>query len=389
MKFSVSKQVKMLSLSFLLIFLGFNGIQQYITPFFSEAGMIDVGFRSLILIYLFFLLFDPLSAVFVSRYGAKKSMIIASIFYSLFIISLLSKSPYLIYLTSMLLGIAASLLWTGQNSFLIRVSDKKYYGENSGFFSSLQSLGSALGALFLGFLIAKFLFKIPFLLFSFFPLIGLLLLFNLRDVRAEQKLDRFKLLRKSITSITALRLSSIYFSVHFIYGLVIGIIPIEIKNVLGLYYIGVLSSLFYILPILLSYFWGKLSDTKGRKKMIILSYILIIVGLLSLSVSGRAIFLILGIILLALTWTIIKPITYALVGDVSTEQNLEFLTALFWMVQGIGTVSALLLSQVFKSEPKVIYLVSIFVVAASLLILLPLLKLKIEKIKEKLSQEVS
>ena len=116
MKFSISKEVKLLSLSFLLIFLGFNGVQQYITTFFSDIGAIDLGFQSLILIYLFFILFYPLSALFVSKYGAKRCMIISSVFYSIFILSLLSKSTVLIYFSSSLLGIAASLLWTGQNS---------------------------------------------------------------------------------------------------------------------------------------------------------------------------------------------------------------------------------------------------------------------------------
>ncbi|MCK5176971.1 MAG: MFS transporter, partial [Candidatus Aenigmarchaeota archaeon] len=183
MKSYVSKEVKILSLSFFLIFLGFNGVQQYITVFFSDTGLIDLGFYSLILIYLCFTLSEPLSAVFVSKYGAKKCMIISSIFYSLFIISLLSKSVALIYLCSALLGIAASLLWTGQNSYLIRASDKKHYGENAGFFNSLQSLGSALGVFILGFLISVFLFDLSFLFFSIIPMLGFLLLFKLKDLK--------------------------------------------------------------------------------------------------------------------------------------------------------------------------------------------------------------
>jgi len=154
MRFGViNKEIKLLSLCFLLIFLGFNGVQQYITTFFSSNKAIDLGFHSLILIYLFFILFDPLSGLLVSKHGAKKCMIVSSIFYSVFIISLLSRSTLFIYFTSSLLGIAASLLWTGQNSYLIRASNKRYYGANSGFFNSFQSLGSAFGVFILGFLI--------------------------------------------------------------------------------------------------------------------------------------------------------------------------------------------------------------------------------------------
>ena len=81
MKFSINRDVKLLSVSFLLIFLGFNGVQQYVTTFFSDIGAVDLGFQSLILIYLFFILFDPLSALFVSKHGGKKCMIVSSIFF--------------------------------------------------------------------------------------------------------------------------------------------------------------------------------------------------------------------------------------------------------------------------------------------------------------------
>ena len=388
MKLPISKDIKLLSLSFLFIFLGFNGVQQYITTFFSDMGAIDLGFQSLILIYIFFILFDPLSAVFVSKYGAKRCMIISSIFYSIFIISLLSKSAIFIYFGSSLLGIASSLLWTGLNSYLIRASDKNYYGANSGFFNSFQSLGSALGIFILGFLISVFLFNTSFLIFSVFPIFGFLLLFGLKDLKAKQEINHFRLIKKSITSITALKLSSLWFTVYFVYGLVIGIIPLEIKNILGVSYIGILSSLFYILPIFLSYYFGKLSDIKGRKSMIIFSYILLIISLIFLCFSSQAIFLILGIALLALNRTIMRPITFALVGDVTTEDNLEFLTALFWMVQNIGVVCALLLSQIFKLEVITLYLISILIIIGSFIILLPLLRLDTEKIREKISQEV-
>lgn len=387
MTLSVSKQVKILSLAFLFIFLGFNGVQSYVTTYFSEGNLVEVGFRSLILIYLFFFLFDPIAAIFISKYGARKCMVLSSLFYSIFIVSLLSKSVPFIYISSSLLGVAASFLWTGQNSYLIRASEKRFYGTNAGFFSSFQSLGSALGVLFLGFLIAGFYFKLPFLIFSAFPIVGFLLLFKLKDIKVEEKLDRFKLVKRAITSKTAWQLSTIWFSFMFVYGLIIGIVPLEIKNTIGVSYIGLLSSLFYIMPILFAYIFGRISDIKGRKTMIIYGYLLCIIGLTFLYLSQGAVLLVLGVVLLALNYSIIRPATMALVGDVATQSNLEFLTALFWMVQNVGVVLALLVSGLFLT--KTIYLISIFAIGISLIIILPLLRLKTEKIKEKISQEVS
>ena len=387
MKLSVSREVKLLSLVFLFIFFGFSGVQQYVTTFFSEAGLIDVGFQSLILVYIFFTLFEPVSAIFVSKYGSKKSMIIASIFYSVFILSLATRSVSLIYLTSSLLGIAGSLLWTGQNCYLILASNKKSYGSNAGFFNSSISFGSAIGALILGFLILNFYFDMSFFLYSVFPLVGFLLLFKLRDLRGKQKTNHLRLVKKALTSITALRLSVVWFFFMFIYGLVIGIIPIEINNILGISYVGYLFSLFFILPILFSYFFGRFSDIKGRKNLVIFSYIISILGLGLLYFAEGPFLLVAGIILLALNHANMRPLSYAMLGDVSTKNNLEFLAALFWIVQNIGLVSALIISRMIPT--KTVYMIFIAVTTASLIILLPLFRLKLEEIKEKISQEMS
>lgn len=388
MKLTVSRDVKMLSLSFLLIFFSYSAVQQYVTTFFSSSGMADLGFQALIVVYIFFALFLPVSAIVVSKYGAKRCMMAAVLPYTLFTVLLLSRSAPLIYLGSCLLGMAGAFLWTSQNSYLIRASSRESYGTNSGFFLSLWSLGATLGILTLGVLISVFMFDFPFLLFSVFPLFGLLLLFGLKDMKPEKKSGHFRLLRKSFSSRTALKLSSLWFATNFISGLVIGILPIHIKDTMDISYIGILSSLFFILPIPVSYFFGRLSDIKGRWSMILVSYALSMAGLLFMSFYSSAAFLVFGILLLATSWAIVKPIISALVGDVSTESNLEFLTALFWMVQNISVVCALVISQVLRTEIAAIYLVSIGVMAASLLIVLPLLRQGTGKIRDNISQEI-
>ncbi len=385
MKINVPKDVKLLSISFLFIFLGFNGVQQYVTTYFYEAGFVDVGFRSLIIVYLFFALSNPFSAVFVSRYGPKKSMITGAIFYSVFIFSLAFESVVFVYFSSLMLGIAASLLWTGQNVYLIRASDERGYGKSAGFFNSLHSLGGGAGVLFMGFLIAGFSFKLPFLFFSVFPLIGFFLLFGLRDMRCEERKNRFELVKKSVTNITALKLSVIWFSFNFVYGLVIGIVPIEIKDTLGISYVAVLGTLFYAMPILFSYLFGSVSDIAGRKTMIIYSYVLCIAGLVLLYFSGK-VMLIAGIVLLAVNYSIVRPMTFALVGDVTTKKNVEFLTALFWMVQNIGVIFALIISTIV--DAKIVYLISVAVMIVSLAVLIPLFRQDMWEIRERLSLEV-
>ncbi len=381
----INKEIQLLSLSFLLIFFGYNATQQYLTTYFSTIGLQDLGFQSLILIFLSFLIAGPISAIVVSKYGTKKSMIFASLFYFFFIVSL-TGGVLLIYFSSVLVGFAASLLWTGQNSYLVKASDQKTYGENSGFFNSALTLGSASGILILGFFINAFSFKSSFLIYSLLPLIGLILLTQLKDLPTEQKTNQLKLVKKSIKSMTALKLSAFYFSFSFIFGLVLGLIPLEIKNTLSITYVSLLTFTFWIMPILFSYISGKISDVKGRKIMIVAAYIFGILGLTSLYFSQYSIPLVIAIVLLALSYAIFRPMSFALVGDVSVERNLVPLTALFWMAQNVGILSALLISS--EIQTRVIYLISIAVISASSLILFPLLKLDLKEIKLKLSQEI-
>ncbi|MFA5086931.1 MAG: MFS transporter [Candidatus Paceibacterota bacterium] len=380
-----AREIKILSLSFLLIFFGFNGVQQYMTTFFSEAGIVEVGFRSLILVYLSFIVFNPFSVWLISKFGSKKCMLLSSLMYVIFILSLLTKSSWAIYGSSVLLGISASLLWMGASCYLIRVSKEDEYGKNSGIFNSFQSFGSAAGVILLGFLVSYFSFNVPFLVFSAFPILGTFFILTLEDVRIEQKKNQFELIKKSITSKTAIRLSSIWFVANLSYGFVIGIIPIQIKDILGASFVGPLSFLFYALPILLSYFFGRLSDVHGRKIMIGFSYLLMVLGLLFLSVK---IYFVLGIILLALNTALMKPITYALIGDVTTKDNLEPVSALFWMVQNVAVVITLFVSGMFKESINSLYYISILAIFVSALILLPFFKLELKEIKNKISQEV-
>lgn len=376
-----------LSLAFFLIFFGYNAVQQYITTFFSEMGITEVGFRSLIIIYLLFFVSGPLSAIGVSRYGAKKCMMVGSVFYFLFIFFLPLASPYLIYATSILAGFAASLLWTGQNSYLVKASDEKEYGKNSGLFYTLLTLGSAAGILLLGFLVSQTSFKSSFLIYSLLPIAGLAALTKLKDLRAETTKSQLILMSRVIANVNVLQIAAFYFAFSFIFGLAIGIIPINIKGALSLAFISPLMFLFWMMPILLSYVFGKTSDITGRRNMIFLAYGVGVFGLVSLYIAvaqTAAILLISGVFLLALAYAIYRPISFAFVGDVATEENLVSLTAFFWMAQNIGVLSALLISSRIPTETS--YLAAAFVVLASLAIFLPTLKTDTKTIRLKLSR---
>ena len=382
---SIPKTIKLLSIIFLLIFCAYNGVQQYIILFFSSFGASQLGFYSLILIYISFAICNPFTVILISKIGVKKSIQIAIICYSLFILSLITRSMYVIYASSTLLGAAAALLWTSQGSYLVRVTEKDSLGISSGYFTTFLFLGSTIGILFSGFIIQQTSYTVLFLLASIIPIFGLILSSKLKEFTNIQSTNHLQNIKKAITSPTALRLSTIWFSVSFTLGLAIGFIPIEIKDKLGVRFVG-LTSIFYLLPIFLSFYWGKLSDEKGRKIVIIASFVVNGIGLLLLFLFHSSLSLIIGMFLLALSSSMLIPTISSLVGDISTKHTLEYLVGLFLMVQSLGTISALIISAFVHSE--ILYLISFIILTLISLILLPMIKLKVEEIKHKISEEM-
>lgn len=381
----MNRGILLLSLGFFVIFFGYVFVHQYTTVYFQQLGLVDLGFQSLIIIYLFFTISSLFSAFFISKFGAKNAMMIGASFYFLYIFSLLTKIPELILAVSALNGIAASLLWAGQNVYLIKASSEKFYGANAGFFGASFSIGSGLGLLTIGFILSYLTFNTVFLIASIFPIIGIAIFTQLKDLRTKIKTDGVKQLKRSIKSVTALRLSTIWFCFYFISGFTLGLIPLHIKETLGVAFVGILMSIFWVAPGLLSYIIGKISDKVGRKRIILISYIILLLSFSILYFSVSTLLLIISIVLLSIHNSI-KSLVFAIVGDVSTRENLESLTALFITIQNIGLTSALILSIFIKT--KEVYLISIGIVLASLIILIPLLKYDFKIVRLRLSEEV-
>lgn len=383
---SIQKEIKILSFSFFFIFVGFGGVQQYVTTFFSQLGFVNVGFNSLLILYIFFTLSNPLGAIVVSKYGAKKSMMVGALTYFLYIISILSKSMSVIYIGSALIGIGAAILWIAQNTYIISASSKKSYGTNTGFFSSIFAFGSAAGILILGFVVSKLSFRPSFLVFSMFPIFGMFMQAKLKDIRTEKKTNNFGLVKKSIKSPTGIMLSIIGFSFMLIVGLVIGILPLEINRIFGNEkYIGILSSLFFALPIF-AYLFGRLSDMMGRKFIIILIHVVSLVGLFLLYFSTKW-YLIVGVFLLAVNYGAFLTTNSALVGDVSTKKNIEFIAALFWIFRNLGIVVTLFIPTVMSIDK--VYIVAISVTIISLVTTSLLFRKSFKEIRKKLELEIS
>src|SRR3989338_8816393 len=162
----------------------------------------------------------------------------------------------------------------------------------------------------------------------------------------------------------------------------LGIVPLEIKKTIGVWAIGILVGSFYIMPMLFAYIFGKLSDLRGRRGMITLIYVLSLAGVGLMLAADLPAVLVAAIVLLAFNFGIARTITFALVGDISTETNVESLTALTWTVQMIAFVCALLLSVIL--DGAWLYAVSLAGIGLSYLVFLPLRKVTLAVVRDRI-----
>ncbi len=395
------KNILLLCGAFFFIFFGYSGVQQYLTIFFTQQQQPSLGFHSLILIYLFFSLSSPLVPFLLENMPLRRAMILSTICYALFSLFVLSATPSIIYMGSAILGIAAAVLWNALNIYLIESSDTTAYGRSSGLFSSCVLLGGVAGILGIWIIATYSSYKIAFAWASLLPLLAIIFLSFLQERRSpigkasllgETKGKTkasigsvFSLTKKIFSSPLALRLSIPWFSFAIITALAIGLLPLEISKSLGNAYVGPISVLIFAAPIILFYPLGKISDHKGRKPLIIIAFLLGISGLLLLLLAST-IPLLMGVLFLTLFYSILKTCNVAVVGDVASAQNIKPITSLFWTMQSIGMICALLLSLILS--PQMTYLFSGIILLLLFLLFSPLLRVPWKQLKEKLAKEI-
>jgi len=379
----MSREIKILSLCFFVIFLAYNGVQQFLTAYFSDLGMVKTGFWSLILIYSSLLVANFFSGFIVAKFGVKKCLVVGSLLYPLFIFVLIFKIVPLIYLASVLLGFGASILWTAQATALIRLSNPHDYGKNSGFFSVVLQLGSALGIIIFSFFVVKLSFSFSFAIFGVCALIGTVILLILK--KTESKTvglgDSLRSFKKIFKSPTALKFFGVWFSFSLVIALTTGQFPMEAEKYFGLGSIGLLTPVFYFLPVVFSYFVGKKSDERGRKIFLTASYVFALMGLSLFAVqiyfNLDKLFFVLSFFLISLGFATYAPLRYALIGDISRGDNLEHLAAFSSLASNLGYVVVFLMNLYLPAILS--YSIPFLIALASLIIIRPMLKLTYER----------
>ncbi|KAM9494216.1 UNC93-like protein MFSD11 isoform 2-T2 [Clarias gariepinus] len=143
--------VVILGTAFLLLFTAFTtcgNIEQTVVKSLDNATFSGTGYHSLGIIYGVFSFANLFAPTVVAIIGPKFTMFFSGILYSGYIAVFITPSTWSFYLTSVLIGMGAALLWTAQGRFLVGNSDASTINRNTAMFWALLQCSLLFGNLY-------------------------------------------------------------------------------------------------------------------------------------------------------------------------------------------------------------------------------------------------
>ncbi|XP_022595176.1 UNC93-like protein MFSD11 [Seriola dumerili] len=144
--------VVILGVGFLFIFTAFTtcgNVEQTVVKSLDNDTFTGSGYHSLGIIYGIFSFSNLLAPTVVTVIGPKVTMFLSGLLYSGYIAVFIIPSTWSFYLTSVLIGIAAAMLWTAQGHFLVENSEASTINRNTGMFWALLQCSMFFGNLYI------------------------------------------------------------------------------------------------------------------------------------------------------------------------------------------------------------------------------------------------
>ncbi|MDH1603060.1 MFS transporter [Empedobacter sp. GD03739] len=264
-------------------------------------------------------------------------------------------------------GFSTGFKPTATAAYIADIIPRERWGEALGLHGICFSIGMAIGPA-LGSTITLYTsINVMFFTSSFFALLSILILFNMKETLQNKQKFSFGLLKISKQDVfakEALPAALITFLSYVAYGSILTLIPDWTEH-LGFQNKGVFFMVFTISSMMVRFFAGKISDQKGRVLVIKLGLVLLIIALVFLASIDAKIGLILGGVMYGISTGILSPALNAWTIDFSKpdERGKAMATMYIAMEAGIG-LGALCAGWYFQDYldriPMVIY-VSAFI----------------------------
>ena len=339
---NISRNNHVLTLGMCVLFSGFVPVQQFLTLYFTEVGEPEVGFMTLIILFLFF----GTSSLFigpqcVSTMGLKSSLVISALCHMLFGVSLLTKNVPIVYVCSIITGIGAGIMWTAQGVYILRAAPQDHASENTSYFFSCFSCASFVGVTIFGFLKDTFNFHIALMSVTGIGFCSLFFFLVLEDLTMDTTPHTSVLYVLTLLKDKTIAKIAFYcFFTFLLWGFIFGQMPLEIQKHLGNAYVKYFVSLYFIIFFLIAFPLGKLTDTLGYTNVLLTVLGTVVISLLVLSVSINNVLFVIGLLGIAICFSVMRPLTQSLPRILIPSENLKYLIGLLWCTQTIGIICA-------------------------------------------------
>jgi len=237
-------------------------------------------------------------------------------------------------------GFSTGFKPTATAAYIADIIPRERWGEALGLHGICFSIGMAIGPA-LGSTITLYTsINVMFFTSSFFALLSILILFNMKETLQNKQKFSFGLLKISKQDVfakEALPAALITFLSYVAYGSILTLIPDWTEH-LGFQNKGVFFIVFTISSMMVRFFVGKISFQKGRVLVIKLGLVLLIIALVLLASIDAKIGLILGGLMYGISTGILSPALNAWTIDFSKpdERGKAMATMYIALEAGIG-----------------------------------------------------
>ncbi|MBO6211497.1 MFS transporter [Algoriella sp.] len=237
-------------------------------------------------------------------------------------------------------GFSTGFKPTATAAYIADIIPRERWGEALGLHGICFSIGMAIGPALGSTITLYSSINTMFFTSSFFALMSILILFNMKETLVKKEKFRVGLLKiskKDVFAKEALPAALITFLSYVAYGAILTLIP-DWTEYLGFENKGVFFIVFTISSMLVRFFAGKISDQKGRVLVIKIGLALLIVALILLGSIQSKLGLILGGLVYGISGGILSPALNAWTIDFSKpdERGKAMATMYIAMEAGIG-----------------------------------------------------
>ncbi|NLC55556.1 MAG: MFS transporter [Armatimonadetes bacterium] len=333
----MSRDLGVLSTSFLLIFMGAGAFQQYLIRYLQEVTGRTPTECSWVLatVYLSFLVWRLFAAHTIRWLGDQRAIFLGQLTYTLFLVFAITAQSYWVLLAAASLwGWGASAMWIASSTQVLDASARTRYGSASGVFYAATHLGQWVGVVLLGYLLARHGWSA-----LLWVAVGVSVAANAVALAVPRKyVARERPRMSKVFGVLRTRLSKLLAAILFVSSFGFGLLLSGFSTLLEPGALVWVTSGFYGGRLVSSWYSGWISDQLGRRGVLVWGFGLAAAGMLVGLKTDNLWALFTAALALGVQTGTVPVAAMAMIGDAvdSRQRHLAFGAIYVWRDLGVA-----------------------------------------------------